>query len=127
MSGRLSVRGAVMGLLNGVLIQFALPHETLALPRGDHGFGGAAKEYLRTQPTRLLMVGVCVVVVLFILGKLGLPIVKRLLWGLIYGTVASVVLWIVFPLVGLPRDLVGVIGLVAFALGAIFGRIGTGR
>jgi hypothetical protein len=73
------------------------------------------------------MVGVCVVVVLFILGKLGLPIVKRLLWGLIYGTVASVVLWIVFPLVGLPRDLVGVIGLVAFALGAIFGRIGTGR
>lgn len=110
-------------ILYAILCQVLLADRVLASIGSPGGALGSLVAYLKTQPTRLLMVGVCIVVVLFILGKLGGSVVTKLLRGLVYGTIVSLILWFAFPAIGLSRDLVPLIGMVAFALGAIFGRV----
>ena len=77
-------------------------------------------EFLDNQISSLVIAGVCVLVLLFILGKFGFKLIKRILKGAVLGILISVVLYYV---VHLPLETVAVIGLITFLLGAIFGKV----
>ena len=79
-------------------------------------------DFLNSQLTKLIMVGTCVVVLLFILGKLGAGIIKKILIGAFLGGGVSAILYFIFHL---PLQTVGIIGIITFLLSAICGKISS--
>jgi len=77
-------------------------------------------EYFESYSKELIIGVVCAIVIIFVLGKIGFKIIKKIIIGLILGIAVSALLYFVFHL---PIATVGLIGLVAFLLGAIFGKV----
>ena len=77
-------------------------------------------EFFKNLSTEWLMVVACVLVVLFILGKLAISLLKRIIIGAIAGCIVSAILYYVFHL---PIKTVGLIGIIVFIGGAIFGKV----
>jgi hypothetical protein len=77
-------------------------------------------EFLSSQLFKIVMVGTCVLVLLFILGKMGARIIKKILIGAFVGGVISAFSYFVLHL---PLQTVGIIGIISFLISAIFGKI----
>jgi len=80
-------------------------------------------DFLLAETKGLIVVGVTVLVLIIILGKLGSNIIKRILKGLFASIAISAILYF---LVGMNLETVGIIGIVIFLLTAIFGKVSAG-
>jgi hypothetical protein len=77
-------------------------------------------EFVNSRLTAALTGLVCVAVLAFILGSSGRRIIKKVLVGVVTGSGVALFLYFV---VGLPLSTVGIIGTIAFLIGAIFNKI----
>jgi hypothetical protein len=77
-------------------------------------------EFLNSQVFKLVMIGTCILVVLFILGKLAMPLVRKILIGAVCGAIVSAFCYYVLHI---PLPTVKIIGIASFLLGAIFGKL----
>lgn len=77
-------------------------------------------EYIKSLDFDILLVIVTILVLLFILGKFGFSIIKKLLIGLVFSAIAGGILYFFFDF---PIETVSAISLVAFFIGFVFGKI----
>jgi hypothetical protein len=77
-------------------------------------------EFVNSQLIKIVMVVTFVLVLLFILGKLGKGIIKRILIGALVGGAVSAFLYYVLHL---PIHTVGIIGTITFLISVIFGKV----
>ena len=77
-------------------------------------------DLINSQIIKFVMVGTCVLVILFILGDLGRRIIKKILIGVLVGGVISAFLYYALHL---PIQTVGIIGSITFLISAIFGKV----
>jgi len=77
-------------------------------------------EFLKSYSEGLIIAVVCAIVIFFVLRKIAFKIIKRIIVGLFLGLAVSAFLYYVIQL---PVETVGLIGVAAFLLGAIFGKI----
>lgn len=81
-------------------------------------------EFLLSETKGLIIVGTTILVLIIILGKLGFRIIKNLIKSAFFGAIVFAMLYFI---VGLSIETVGIIGIVVFLLTAIFGKISTGK
>ena len=77
-------------------------------------------EFLSSQVFKLVIIGTCILVVLFILGKFGWPLVRKILIGAVFGAIVSAFCYFVLHI---PLPTVSIIGIASFLLGAIFSKL----
>jgi hypothetical protein len=89
----------------------------------DNGMPETLRGVFEVLHTEWIIAGVCCLVLLYILGRVAKPLVYRILRGLIFSGIVSLVLVYIFHV---STETVFKIGAVVFLLTAIFGPLPRG-
>lgn len=78
------------------------------------------KDFLFSHTGEIIMVGVTVIILFFIFGKFIMPLIGRILLGIIFSLTVSAILYFGFAL---NLELIGIIGIITFIGSAVFAKI----